>query len=805
MALDSRFIIAPSLEMYFVDKDTGLPLSNGIVTFYKDNDRTVLKPVYTLNGNPPYDTNSFVELPNPVRLSAYGTFMDDNGNDVLPYYFPYEGTPDQNNSTVELYYITVESEGNIEQFVREAWPANVSSGGNINTTNDVYNFIPNGQFLAHNDISASSSGTPDGIITQDVTPIAQGGWEFVRTPGTSSVNEVKFIQETSFQDTQPTSNPRYAVELICTTVDSLDTVKDLRIKFPDVNKFGSSDTSVLYTFSVTARSDSPSPVSLNVYLIKNYGTGGDTETEELIGNISLTGNYTIQNNAFSFGTNDGKTIGSLNDDYVEIAIRLPLNQSFDISMTDFILATGDLDIIGFPVQTNADMLTRSVAGWMDVPAYNGNDLHLPLVLTKEGLTFDACDIGNIVAKTDIKDFDGAISTIGNELLATGETYKTTDYSPLGIPYSRLQSKLWDPTQFAPKYGTGPDFVNTYINTTVNSAIRIATNVGAPSAGASDVSSNITFSNIHTGADYGVSGYLYGTTDVVVIGNDFASNSSGANAGTSGFTITILRSNTAAPTKQIFEITGILSASSLATGGVAKYFNFWNPSGTHYYMWFQVTNETDPAPGGTGIMVKLTSTDNAAEVAKIIRESISGFTVTKGVVPAASSIAAGSYFNFSSPLTNYIGWFKKSGMGSNPNIPGRVSVQININSGDSSSDVATAIRLAMNQAYFATPNIKGQFLRGVDITEFNNYDPGPHYSLLSTLSPDLTGTFEYDMFSSHDHPGSTTGPNHGDRGCASGSGVSAWSDNTGTHSLVIAFDGSFETRPVSAGVVWAIKY
>jgi hypothetical protein len=51
--LDSRFICTSDLDTYYVDKTTGQPMSGGIVTFYEDENRTVLKSVYQITGTPP--------------------------------------------------------------------------------------------------------------------------------------------------------------------------------------------------------------------------------------------------------------------------------------------------------------------------------------------------------------------------------------------------------------------------------------------------------------------------------------------------------------------------------------------------------------------------------------------------------------------------------------------------------------------------------------------------------------------------------------------------------------------------------
>ena len=117
MALDSRFVVTADLQGYFVHKDTGLPLAGGTVTFYEDENRTTLKDVYELTGTPPNYT--YTQLPNPLNLSSVGTYMDDSNNDVVPYYFPYDGTPTESTGTVQLYYAVVRDANGVEQLTRE--------------------------------------------------------------------------------------------------------------------------------------------------------------------------------------------------------------------------------------------------------------------------------------------------------------------------------------------------------------------------------------------------------------------------------------------------------------------------------------------------------------------------------------------------------------------------------------------------------------------------------------------------------------------------------------------------------------
>lgn len=176
MALDPRFIIAGDLQEFFVDKDTGLPMAAGVVTFYKDSSRNVGKPVYQITGSPPNYT--YTALPNPITLSGVGTVQNAGGDDVVIYYFPYQGTPDNSNGELELYYITIENSDSDPQFTREAWP-NVTSVNDTESFSGVDNQISNSQFtrMFLNDTIANIitvSGDTTVPIGPDWTLVASG-------------------------------------------------------------------------------------------------------------------------------------------------------------------------------------------------------------------------------------------------------------------------------------------------------------------------------------------------------------------------------------------------------------------------------------------------------------------------------------------------------------------------------------------------------------------------------------------------------------------------------------------------------
>ena len=208
MALpDSHYVVAFPPQICFRDKDTGLPLSAGLVYFYKDTDRTVLKDVYQ-QVQLPDNTYEFVALPNPVTLTSIGTFGDDSGNDILVYTFPYEGTPSNPGEEIELYFLEVYSSDNILQFTREAYPPNavgVDGGAVDAASNEVLNSqfvqvlfdVPAGQSV----YSVAVSGADNEI---EIAP----NWSLV-TSGSGTVT----LRQVGISNVDVETNPPYALQV----------------------------------------------------------------------------------------------------------------------------------------------------------------------------------------------------------------------------------------------------------------------------------------------------------------------------------------------------------------------------------------------------------------------------------------------------------------------------------------------------------------------------------------------------------------------------------------------------------------
>lgn len=356
----SQYVLAPSLQLHFVDPQTGGPLSNGTITFYKDIDRVApggLKPVYRIGGPP--NAPTFTALPNPITLSPAGIFIDpDEGDEILPYYNVLDSA-----GNIELYYIEVrDSFGNLIEAV-EHFPQ-VDIGGNDVIT-QLDNFIPNGQFLLHQDIpnfGLVDSNTP-------YYPIAYGGWIFDINTGSTSTNFVTFERYNS-PTTTPTANPRYACRVRCTIPDPADSKKDLGFVISDVNFLQGEDG----TFQVTAYSNDGVDHNVSLVVLKNFGGPiASPPVEELLGTFTVTPeiqNFLIN---FTLSSNIGETLGTDNTDYLEFILRGPRDTVSDIFYVDIMAVEESVTVLTYDDLTPGEVKNSSFPASFKTPAYDGSD------------------------------------------------------------------------------------------------------------------------------------------------------------------------------------------------------------------------------------------------------------------------------------------------------------------------------------------------------------------------------------------------------------------------------------------------
>lgn len=738
MSLNPDFMIAPNLQEYFVDKLLGTPLSGGMINFWIDSNRSVRKAIYTLSGSPPNYT--YTQLPNPLELSSVGTPQDGLGNDIIIYYYPFDA-----DGNIELYFIEVfDSDGN-PQFTRQGWP-NITEAAAGEQGSDAFNYVPNGQFLLHNNIPAvAANGFSAGKLTQPTTLIAEGGWQFIRPSG-STASDFVFFPRFGAYVADPTGSPRYAVQVQCLGANPADSYKSLRIQFNDVNKFASSTQT--YTFAFSAISNAAN-ILLPFNLVKNFGTGGDPQTITTQSTFLITNIQGLFSFSFTFGDNSGDTIGTLNDDFVALDLSFPTNLTYDVTFTDFMLLFGSVTVTNFPTQTNRDFVARSLVA--PAPDPNGLSLGLPLIQTQDGLTYDNSLIGQVVATIR------STAPYGY-LPCDGSSYFTAGYSSDNIPYVRLQQYLMNPVPgtfpTVPIFGTGASYVTAYKFTSSSNLITLATNQsGAQSATADGVNpTGFTFNTVVTGTTFlGFISYIYGSANSLwILCSSIGTVSGTIGSGTSGFTMNAI------PNPQIGERIGdpfvqqlvSVTVGSLPTAGT--YFRISNPT-TQYYVWFRIDGVgTDPAPGGVGIRVDLLSSMSTIEVAYSISLALSAFQLSVVGFTSGASIPANSYFTFNANSQLYYVWYSLNGTGTDPMVAGGAGIPVSYQTTDSALTILNNTVFAINKLYFATPDLRGITIKGWDSTGNIDANTAYRYALNTQLLPNYIGTSQFDYLLNHTH-------------------------------------------------------
>ena len=795
MGLDTRYIPSKYFQEYLVDKDSGCPLAGGIVTFYRDAARTELKPVYQLTGSPP--NYSYAALPNPITLSSIGTFQDGTGNDIIPYFYPYD-----DNGDLDLYYITVESSGSVFQFSREGEP-NLSEEEDVSV--ELSNYIPNGQFLLHNDIYASEENvTQIGQITKDITNIAQGNWTYERTEDSTAVDYVLFERFGSYTDV-PQKSPRYSCRIKSDTPVVTDAFKHLAISYSDVNKF-SSDTRK-FTFAFQGKSNLGGSFTLEVKLIKNFGTNGDPQEETVLQTIDLTTDYTIHDITFTFGSNDGKAIGDDDTDYLQLVLSFPPTTVFDASFDNFLLTSGEYQVTEFPDIKDEKFINDSLITKEMLPEYDGSNLYLPVRLGQGGLEYDREVIGNFVSKS----YDNLAK---GERWCDGSKYLVSEYSGDGIPNNRLYN-VWSsqsPTGLS-IYGPGNDEM------ILEHAARTLDQEFTDDY---ETLGSIFLHSAWQSLTAGITGNM--TAVAVEVPSSMAGKSVTLKIfdgeGTSG---TELNSQVVELKDgwNSFHLTTAVSVTAtqqytIYLGGGSNYIKWRGNSGGEYSGGRFSEGVGQDACFKTWVdsvisdIYRLYSTTGGA-VTSIADGSVpTGFTFTP-VQPdpyivdiyalVASSITPGAYFiYYTTDSRKYIVWYSIDASGTKPTESADVYRNVSLLSTDTVSIVANKTAVVINSYSYRVPDARGYFLRIQD--EGAGIDPDASFRTNrgDGATGDLIGTLQTDEIKAHMHTALQSSTTFNDIQGASDKVLPQIPSTLNTSST-----GGAESRPININIKLAVKY
>jgi hypothetical protein len=383
---------------------------------------------------------------------------------------------------------------------------------------------------------------------------------------------------------------------------------------------------------------------------------------------------------------------------------------------------------------------------MPIPNVDGSDLLLPVILTKAGFKYNDADVGKV--------FDCFYSSPKpGELEMNGQMIDPATYSPEGVPYTRLQSKLFNYTTNLPYTGTGSEFVTTLVSSSSTSSLFVNTNsTGFPAtATLGAVPPPFTLSHINIGdPTFEFTASAPNGTQVYVYNNIVGAVLNIIDPGTSGFTT----SNYYTGNSLAAGIDVITIASVAALSGT--YFLISNTT-TDFYVWFKVDGVgVDPAVvGRTGIEIDLLSTFNIADVCLMIAQTLSGFYTFNLSIVNASLMAGGQYFNFTNSLgAPYYIYYIVDGTGADPMIPGATGIAVSIASTESAADVTSDTQYAINTTSYSIPDIRAFFVRAWNHGRNDwNCDPdaATRYVTVGGLPGDNVGSWQRNDYITHTHP------------------------------------------------------
>jgi hypothetical protein len=331
MAINTDLLIAaPMLQDYLVDKDSGFPLANGIVSLYKDTARSFYKNWYYQSGAP--GAYTYIPLDNPLHLSSVGTIQDPNGNDVIPFYYPYQ---ENDENIPEAYYITVYSVDEngapaVLQFTRENFPF---VGGGVSpesTSPTLRNYIVNNVYWRNiGTLNATN------VLNQVIAPSQHDGYannsdiRFIKSVA-GAVDQISFIPITSVLNNDIT--PETMLNFTCDSVQVGETQKC--IQYPvslHVKTLQNVEASlVIQAQNVAGNANN----FLDLYVYQFLGTGALSQPAPiLIQRILLNNAMTKYVIPFIFPDAAGLTLGNGGDDALFIQVQYPLSAISAINHT----------------------------------------------------------------------------------------------------------------------------------------------------------------------------------------------------------------------------------------------------------------------------------------------------------------------------------------------------------------------------------------------------------------------------------------------------------------------------------------
>jgi hypothetical protein len=350
MAIDTSLLVSAAiLQDYLVDKSSGLPLASGIVSLYQDNSRTTFKNWYYQSGSP--GAYTYITLPNPMTLSAVGTITDGNGNDVIPFFYPY----DENDQSVsQTYYITVDNSNLQRQFTRQNFPfgAYESNITPAQTGLTLKNYVVNNVFWRNIGTLNATNVTLATIAPSAHDGFAVPDWSFGKST-TGAIDTLTFTKFAAGQflnasNVNPQNldvTPEYFLNFTCSGTGA-ETYKVVEVP---ISLHIKTLEDVPVTIKLFARCNSSGGTGGNVISVSIFqfaGIGVISPPAVIIESFDLpiegssTAPFTELTFPFTIPSAAGVSVNGL-DDSIYLQINYPLGQTFSIDIAKVSLYIGN--------------------------------------------------------------------------------------------------------------------------------------------------------------------------------------------------------------------------------------------------------------------------------------------------------------------------------------------------------------------------------------------------------------------------------------------------------------------------------
>jgi hypothetical protein len=325
----SKLVAAAMLQDYIVDKDSGFPLANGLVSLYIDTQRQTFKNWYYQTGVP--GAYTYIPLDNPMNLSSVGTIQDPNGNDVIPYYYPFE---ENDENTPEKYYITVysvDSNGNaaVLQFTRENFPPIQEEEGPTIGVPSLRNYILNNVYWRNIGALNATSVTNQIIAPSQHDGFTNGEIRFIKNV-TGATDNIAFTPMTETLEDDIT--PETQLNFVCSATQTGETQKC--IQYPIALHIDTLQnveaTIVIHAQNIAGNVNN----FLDIYIYQFTGTGALTQPAPIfVQRIVLGNTYQKFIVPVTLPNAEGLSLGSGGDDALFLQIQYPLSSLFGINHT----------------------------------------------------------------------------------------------------------------------------------------------------------------------------------------------------------------------------------------------------------------------------------------------------------------------------------------------------------------------------------------------------------------------------------------------------------------------------------------